>query len=310
MGGLLKFGDAEGDCLTNEETAVLTPPLTSLLMRSSVNEMRKDGDDDDNNDTNMRDIVGSGPLVTHILYDSESDDGSGSGGGNGTKRVMRNANLPKGALLLSGSFNPPHAGHRLLLQAAAARLSADRGGVKVWSAFELSAENVDKPTLTAADVEQRVAWLQGGEGGDNSSSSSTGSSSSGGGPGAHLTSPSSSTPVIVTRAPLFAQKATLFPGTSFAMGFDTAARLVESRYYIGGTNGMITALARLRDTGTRVYVAGRRIAPGLGFLTLKKDLLPKIPTSLWSLFEEISEEECRADVSSSEIRHILQKKEL
>lgn len=259
--GLVGFGAVEGDSIGTESHAPLLPPLEALLGVAS----RDAG------------TVGAGASVTHIVY---APNGS----------MTANTNIPTGALLLSGSFNPPHHGHRKLLAAAAARLSADRGGAAVWSAFELSAENVDKPPLTLTDVEQRVAWLRaGGEG-------------AGAGAGARARATPSPLPhVLVTRAPLFSQKAALFPGASFAMGYDTAARLVEPHYYVGGLVGMTAALARLRDTGSRVYVAGR-VAPGAGFLTLEKDLLPRVPKSLWSLFEQVPEEECRADISSSLIR--------
>jgi hypothetical protein len=45
-------------------------------------------------------------------------------------------------------------------------------------------------------------------------------------------------PVIVTRAPLYVNKADLFPRSAFVVGHDTAARLVLPKYYgdsyIGG----------------------------------------------------------------------------
>jgi hypothetical protein len=39
------------------------------------------------------------------------------------------------------------------------------------------------------------------------------------------------TPVVVTSAPLFVNKAALFPRSLFVVGADTAARLVLPKYY-------------------------------------------------------------------------------
>src|SRR5579883_381102 len=56
--------------------------------------------------------------------------------------------------LLPGAFNPVHAGHLGLAQAATAVL-----GLPV--ALELSIANVDKPPLTDAEVRRRLAALAG-----------------------------------------------------------------------------------------------------------------------------------------------------
>lgn len=42
-------------------------------------------------------------------------------------------------------------------------------------------------------------------------------------------------PLLVTRLPLFTQKAEMVPGSTFVVGYDTAARLLMSRYYGGHT---------------------------------------------------------------------------
>src|SRR5947208_570464 len=101
---------------------------------------------------------------------------------------------PLPAALLPGSFNPLHHGHTGLAAAAAAHL-----GVPV--AFELSLANVDKPELDPDEAARRVAQFAGVG------------------------------PVWVTRAATFAAKADLFPGAAFVLGWDTAARLIDPRYY-------------------------------------------------------------------------------
>src|SRR5262249_9137181 len=87
--------------------------------------------------------------------------------------------------LLSGSFNPVHAGHRCLAEAAARLL-----GVPV--AFELPVVNADKPPLAVEEVRRRLAQF------------------------------AWQAPVWLSRAPTFVEKAEVFPGAVFVVGADTA----------------------------------------------------------------------------------------
>jgi hypothetical protein len=163
------------------------------------------------------------------------------------------ADAPKPTLLLPGSFNPLHRGHRMLAAAAARR--AGRA-----AAFELSVTNVDKPPLPDDEVRRRTAqfaWLA---------------------------------PLWLTRAPTFAEKAQLFPGAVFVVGADTAVRLVAPRYYGDSETRMAEALNGLRAQGCRFLVAGRRDASGR-FATLDdlhlppefRDLFDGIPESEFQL---------------------------
>src|SRR5204863_5252995 len=63
-------------------------------------------------------------------------------------------------------------------------------------------------------------------------------------------------PVVLSRAALFVEKAKLFPGCIFVLGYDTAARLVDPRYY-GGESARDAALEAIRAQGCRFLVAGR-----------------------------------------------------
>jgi hypothetical protein len=165
---------------------------------------------------------------------------------------------PEGALL-SGAFNPLHRGHEGMAAAAAALT-----GLPV--AFELAVVNADKGALAPSEVARRAAQFA----------------------GRHT--------LVLSRAPLFVQKAALYPGRLFVLGYDTAARLVAPRYY-GGEAGMLAALAALRDAGCRFLVAGRLIEER--FHTLAD--LP-IPAAFAPLFAPIPEANFRADVSSTELR--------
>jgi hypothetical protein len=165
---------------------------------------------------------------------------------------------PPGALL-SGAFNPLHQGHAGMAAAAAALT-----GLPV--AFELAVVNADKGALGHDEVLSRAAQFA----------------------GRHT--------LVLSRAPLFVQKAALYPGRAFVLGYDTAARLVAPRYY-GGEAGMLAALVALRDAGCSFLVAGRLVDDR--FCTLAD--LP-VPAAFAPLFTAIPEALFRADVSSTALR--------
>tara|TARA_B100000686_G_C16764606_1_gene960936 strand:- start:180 stop:1364 length:1185 start_codon:yes stop_codon:yes gene_type:complete len=161
-------------------------------------------------------------------------------------------------MLLPGSFNPQHEGH-LGLARAAGELSGRQ------TSFELSVANVDKGTLTYSDVVARLEAL--------------------------------SLPIYVTNAPTFLEKAKKFPGCYFAIGIDTAVRLLDPRYYGENQEALMAALAEFDTYSCRFYVAGR--LDDSAFATIR-DL--NVPQQFEHLFVEIPEELFRLDVSSTSIR--------
>jgi hypothetical protein len=169
------------------------------------------------------------------------------------------ADQPVSGALLSASFNPLHAGHERLAQATTAVLG-------VPTTFELPVQNADKPPLSYAEIERRLAqfrWRY---------------------------------PVVLSREALFVGKADLYPGCVFVIGYDTADRLLDPRYY-NGLAGLDAALEHIRARGCRFLVAGR-LDDGL-FRTLR-DLA--VPASARDLLIELPESAFRVDISSSAIR--------
>ncbi len=169
-------------------------------------------------------------------------------------------------VLLPGSFHPLHQGHWELIRVAAELVGLSlTGGL---ADFELTVINADKPPLEAEDVRCRLAQF------------------------------SWRAPVWLTRCPTFVEKARLFPGVVFVVGADTAARIVQPRFYGDSEERMLSALAEIRSLGCRFLVAGRMDAGGR-FLNLD-DLA--LPLAVRDLFEAIPPSRFRLDVSSTDLR--------
>jgi hypothetical protein len=164
-----------------------------------------------------------------------------------------------GIALVCGSFNPLHEGHLGLAHAASRHLRRP-------VAFELTLRNADKAPLELLEAYRRALQFPG------------------------------RAPLVLTRAPLFSQKAALVPGAVFVIGADNAARVLETRFY-DGLDALEASLAEVREHGASFLVAGRR--SGERFVTLAD--LP-IPERFGDLFDELPAEAFRNDVSSTAIR--------
>jgi Cytidylyltransferase-like len=173
--------------------------------------------------------------------------------------LTTNADRP--AALLCGSFNPLHDGHLRLAACAAARLQSP-------VAFEIGVVNADKPPLAADEVRRRLAQFVGR--GD----------------------------VWLTRQPNFLGKSHLFPGAVFVIGYDTAVRVLDPRFYGGHDAAVRAALATLDQHRCRFLVAGRTDPSGR-FQPAEE--LP-VADDFRSLFCSLTEAEFRSDLSSTAFR--------
>ena len=162
--------------------------------------------------------------------------------------------------VLPGSFNPLHQGHELLADAAAELLGAD-------VAYELSVTNVDKPPLEEAEVRRRAAQFAGKR------------------------------PLMLTSVPVFYEKARVLRDCTFILGWDTAVRLVDPRYYGGSRARMLMALEEMGQLGCSFLVAGRLDD---GTFRTMDDV--DFPDGVRHLFSSIPESRFRSDASSTELR--------
>jgi hypothetical protein len=139
--------------------------------------------------------------------------------------------------------------------------------------FELSIENVDKADLPRVQLKGRLEQFHAYRG------------------------------VIVTRAARFVDKAKVIPGATFAIGFDTAVRLVDDRYY-GSAGGDKTeprwsgVLREIASLGGSFLVAGR-VGDNGTFHELNE---LQIPVKFKRLFRAVPQELFREDISSTKLR--------
>ncbi len=143
-------------------------------------------------------------------------------------------------------------------------VAGDILGTRVFP--EISIRNVDKPPLDYLEMQDRQAAL-----GDYE--------------------------VIFSNAPTFEEKSRLFPGVTFVVGLDTILRVADPGYYGNDARLRDQAVLNIAARGNKFLVFGR-LRQGQ-FETLGQ---VSLPNALRAICMEVSQAQCRVDVSSSELR--------
>ncbi len=209
-------------------------------------------------------LVEGDTLHSKVMNYSEQAQGLHSGEiecfGIGLNGRLR-ATMPSPTIILSGSFNPLHDGHLGMVHAASELLGHP-------IAFELSAFNVEKPPLAPEVLLHRMAQFAGRYA------------------------------IYASNAPTFVEKAQLYPGTIFVVGYDTAVRIMQPRFYQDSIEHMHIALNSIRDQGCHFLVAGRADKNNNFHQLADID----IPSEFRDLFQQLPAHLFRNDISSTDMR--------
>ncbi len=161
--------------------------------------------------------------------------------------------------ILSGSFNPLHNGHVGLLETA-------KNMTKLEPFFEISISNVDKSNIALEDLNSRIKQF-----------SNVGK-------------------LLITNSPTFEDKSNIFKKSIFVIGYDTAVRILDKKYY---KRDMHKSFLNIYKNECSFLVTGREIDgkyKGLGDIKI---------ADYEELFSIIPEENFRLDISSTELRKRL-----
>ncbi len=105
--------------------------------------------------------------------------------------------------------------------------------------------------------------------------------------------------VIISNKSTFIEKSSLFNNCKFVIGYDTAERVLDNYYY---KDSMEKGLSLINKYKCSFIVAGRKL--GKNF-KIKNHL--EIPIDSLNMFQELTEEDFRSDISSTKLRQLQDK---
>ena len=162
------------------------------------------------------------------------------------------------SLILSGSFNPLHECHIELLKASSKEFKKN-------PLYEISIKNVDKSKINFNDLINRINQFK------------------------------SLGKLVVTNSAKFEEKSNIFKKSIFVIGYDTALRLVDDKYY---DDDFRKSLKIIEKNNCSFLVSGR-------FINKKYKKPNNINFEEYDyLFNILSEEKFRIDISSTELRRL------
>ena len=162
------------------------------------------------------------------------------------------------SIILSGSFNPLHEGHIELLKASSKEFKKN-------PLYEISIKNVDKSKINFNDLINRINQFK------------------------------SLGKLVVTNSAKFEEKSNIFKKSIFVIGYDTALRLVDDKYY---NDDFRKSLKIIEKNNCSFLVSGR-------FINKKYKKPNNINFEEYDyLFNILSEEKFRIDISSTELRRL------
>ncbi len=160
-----------------------------------------------------------------------------------------------------------------------AKIAAMRLGKPVdW---EISVANVDKPTLSADELQPRLNQIA----------------------RLSLTSKAPTVTIWITLAATFAEKADIFKRATFIVGADTIRRIADVRYYDDDPHKMSASIRRLVENGSRFLVFGRfDLAPQSQVKEFQSLDGIALPDELRAICDSVAESEFREDIASRDLR--------
>ena len=162
------------------------------------------------------------------------------------------------SIILSGSFNPLHEGHIELLKASSKEFKKN-------PLYEISIKNVDKSKINFNDLINRINQFK------------------------------SLGKLVVTNSAKFEEKSNIFKKSIFVIGYDTALRLVDDKYY---DDDFRKSLKIIEKNNCSFLVSG-------WFINKKYKKPNNINFEEYDyLFNILSEEKFRIDISSTELRRL------
>jgi nicotinic acid mononucleotide adenylyltransferase len=160
------------------------------------------------------------------LKDAKTKEAKVTGENRKIEEPKETDELEKIRLVFPGSFDPCHRNHLFM-----AKMASEKLGEPVH--FEISLANVDKPPIDFISLNQRLDSLR----------IYKNENFMGG--------------ICLTNAPLFLQKADLFPNSTFIIGADTFNRLFNVKYY-GGAVDTSAILKLFKEKNIRFMVFHRK----------------------------------------------------